>query len=130
MLISHVFLFDNCRVIKTTIDIERKTKSIGLTNVKVSILFDYALQHFSRGWKKTSIFYEKKLFNAGTEMMRGYPNPSRTGFNFSSPLGMGRVTCKYMRIRYGDRKYKIHPHPAPLSCLTSTIKSFARRHIL
>ncbi|KEH22005.1 hypothetical protein MTR_7g029010 [Medicago truncatula] len=34
----------------------------------------------------------------------GYPNPSgtRMRFNFSSLLGMGRVTGKYMRIGYGD----------------------------
>ena len=33
------------------------TKSISLTNVKVSILLDNALQNFSRGFKKNSIFY-------------------------------------------------------------------------
>ncbi|KEH25821.1 transmembrane protein, putative [Medicago truncatula] len=50
---------------------------------------------------------------------RGYPNPSGTAmrFNFSSPLGMGRVTGKYMRIGYGDGEGKTRPHPAPLPCL-------------
>jgi len=52
-------------------------------------------------------------------MGRGYPNPSGTGmgFNFSSPLGMGRITGKYMRIGYGDGECKTRPHPAPLPCL-------------
>jgi len=50
---------------------------------------------------------------------RGYPNPSGTGmrFNFSSPLGIGRVTSKYMRIRYEDGEGKTRHHPAPLPCL-------------
>jgi len=49
----------------------------------------------------------------------GYPNPlgMRMRFTFSSPLGMGRVTGKYMIIGYGDGKCKTRPHPAPLSFL-------------
>jgi len=43
------------------------------------------------------------------------------GFNFSSPLGMGRVTGKYVRIGYGDGdgdgEGKTCPHPAPVPCL-------------
>jgi len=39
-------------------------------------------------------------------------------FNFSSPLDMVRVTCKYMRIGYGDGECKTCPHPAPLPCLS------------
>jgi len=56
-------------------------------------------------------------------MGRGYLNPSGTGmeFNFLSPLGMGRVTGKYMRIEYGNGECKTHPHPAPLSCLLLAI---------
>jgi len=52
-------------------------------------------------------------------MGMGYLNPSGTGmrFNFSSPLGMGRVTGKYVRIEYGDREGKTRSHPAPLPCL-------------
>jgi len=69
--------------------------------------------------KKTSIFYLKKLFNAGMGMRRGYPNPSRMGmgFNFSSSLDMGRVTGKYIRIGYGDEECKTRPHLTPLPCL-------------
>ena len=87
--------------------------------MKVSILLDNALQHFSMCSKKTSIFLLKKLFSAGTGMRRGYPNPSGTGMGFSllSPLGMGRVTGKYMRIGYGDGECKTRPHPALLPCL-------------
>jgi len=71
------------------------TKSTGLTNVKVSILLDNALQHFSRGGKKT-FFLKKKLFNAGTVMDWGYLNPLGTelAFDFSSPLDMSKVTGK------------------------------------
>jgi len=60
-------------------------------------------------------------------MRRGYSNPSGTdmGFNFSSPLGMGRVTSKYMIIGYRDGEYKIHPHPAPLPCLLSGVTTFS-----
>jgi len=49
----------------------------------------------------------------------GYPNPSGTGmgFNFSSLLGMGRVTGKYMRIGYWDGECKTRPHPTPLPYL-------------
>jgi len=56
-------------------------------------------------------------------MERGYPNPSRTGmrFDFSSPLGMGRVTYKYMGEEYGDMEDKIHPHPCPLPCIKNII---------
>jgi len=50
-------------------------------------------------------------------MGREYPNPLEKGmrFNFSSPLGMGRETVKYMGV--GDGEGKTRPHPAPLSCL-------------
>jgi hypothetical protein len=37
------------------------------------------------------------------------------GFNFSSPLGMGRVTGKYIQIGYGDGEGKTRPHPAPIA---------------
>jgi len=37
-------------------------------------------------------------------------------FNFSSPLGVGRVTSKYMGIGDGDEEGKTRPHPAPLPC--------------
>jgi len=52
-------------------------------------------------------------------MSRGYPNPSGIGmrFDFSSPMGIGRVTGNYMRIGYGDREGKTRPHPASLPCL-------------
>ena len=48
-----------------------------------------------------------------------YPNPSGTEmrFDFSSPLGMGRVTGKYMSVGYRDKEGKTRPHPAPLPCL-------------
>jgi len=43
-----------------------------------------------------------------------YPNPSETGmrFDFSSPLRIGRVTGKYMRVEYGNGEGKTRPHPA------------------
>jgi len=55
-------------------------------------------------------------------MGREYPNPLGTGmrFNFSSPLGMGRVTGKYMGVGDGDGEGKTCPHPAPLPCLTKS----------
>jgi len=81
------------------------------------------------GDAKIFYFLLKKLFNAGTGMGWGYPNPSGTGmrFNFSSPLGMGRVTSMYMRIGYEDGEGKTRPHLAPLPCLNMklTITSFA-----
>jgi len=43
-------------------------------------------------------------------------------FNFSSPLGMGRVTGKYIRIGYGDEEGKTCPHSAPLPCLNTNEK--------
>jgi len=39
------------------------------------------------------------------------------GLNCSSPLGMSRVTGKYMEVGDEDGEDKTHPHPAPLSCL-------------
>jgi len=87
------------------------TKSIGITNVKVNILLDNAL-----GVAKKLLFLLKKILNLGTGMGRGYPNPSGLGmrFTFSSPLGMSRVTSKYMRIGYGNGECKTHPYSAPL----------------
>ena len=43
-------------------------------------------------------------------MRRGYPNPLGTEmrFDFSSPLGMARVTGKYMEVGYGG-KVKLAP---------------------
>jgi len=75
------------------------------------------------GDAKIFYFLLKKLFNAGTGMRWGYPNPPGKGmrFNFSSLLDMSRVTGKYIRIGYGDGEGKTRPHPAPLPCLTSTI---------
>jgi len=54
-------------------------------------------------------------------MGRGYQNPSGTEmrFDFSSTLGMCRVTGKYIGIGYGDGEGKTRPHPAPLPCLIS-----------
>jgi len=96
------------------------TKSFRLPNVKVSVLLDNVLQRCSWGCKKNFHFLLKKIFNAGTGMWRGYPNPSGTGmgFNFSSPLGMGRVTGKYMRIGYGDGEGKPRLHPCPIAMPT------------
>jgi len=34
---------------------------------------------------------------------------------FSSPVGMGRVTGKYMRVRYGDGEGKTRPHPRSIA---------------
>jgi len=59
------------------------------------------------GDAKKLLFFIKKLFNSGTGMR----------FNFSSPLGMGRVAGKYMRIGYGDGEGKTRAHPALLPCL-------------
>jgi len=42
-------------------------------------------------------------------------------FNFSSPLGMGRVTGKYIGVGDGDEEGKTCPHPAPLPCLISSM---------
>jgi hypothetical protein len=50
-------------------------------------------------------------------MGRGYPNPSATGmrFDFSSLLGMGKITGKYMVLWYEDGEGKTCPHPAPIA---------------
>jgi len=37
------------------------------------------------------------------------------------PIGMGWITSKYMRIKYRDGKFKICPHPTPLSCLITMV---------
>jgi len=65
-------------------------------------------------------------------MRRGYLNPLGTGmrFDFSSPLGMGMVTNKYMRVGYGDREGKIRPHPAPFPCLGSSNPLFSTTFIM
>jgi len=43
-----------------------------------------------------------------------YLNTLGTGMriNFSSPLGMGKVICKYMRVRNEDGEGKTRPHSA------------------
>jgi len=52
-------------------------------------------------------------------MGRGDPNPSKMGmrFDFTSTLGMGRVTGKYLRVGYGDGEGETRPHPALFPCL-------------
>ena len=67
------------------------TKSIGLTNVKVSILLDNTLQHFSRGCKKTSLFLLKKIIQCGDEDGAGIPKPvgDGDGVQFPIPVGYG-----------------------------------------
>jgi len=47
------------------------------------------------------------------------------GFNFSSMLGMGRVTGKYVRIGYGDGEGKTRL-PPPLPCLAARVIPFAQ----
>jgi len=37
-------------------------------------------------------------------------------FDFSSSLGMSRVTSKYVRVGYGDGEGKPHSNPTLLSC--------------
>jgi len=49
-------------------------------------------------------------------------------FNFSSPLGMGRVTGKYLRIGYWNGEGKIRPHPAPLPCLCPILDEIKHEH--
>jgi len=44
-------------------------------------------------------------------------------FNFSPPLGMGRVTGKYMKIECGDGEGKTRPHPIAMPNYIA-IKSF------
>jgi len=75
--------------------------------------------NISLGVEKNFYFLLKKIIQCRDGMGRGYPNPLGTGmgFNFSSPLGLSRVTSKYMRIKYRDEECKTHPHPAPLPCL-------------
>jgi len=49
--------------------------------------------------KNTSIFIKKKITTV-MAIGRGYPNPSETmmKFDFSFPLGMSRVTSKYIEV--------------------------------
>ena len=55
----------------------------------------------------------------GTGMGQEYPKPLRTGmrFNFSSQLGMSKVTGKYMGVGDEDEEGKTRPHPTPLPYL-------------
>ena len=39
---------------------------------------------------------------------------------------MSKVTCKYMRVGYGDGEGKTRPHPAPLPCLGDTFSSHTK----
>ena len=52
-------------------------------------------------------------------MWRRYPNTleTRMRFNFSSPLGMDKVTSKYMEVGDGDGEGKTRPCLALMSCL-------------
>jgi len=104
------------------------TKSIGLTNVKVNILLDNALQYFSRDCKNTSTFLLKKFIQCGDGDGAGIPEPvgDEDEIQFLISVGYGRVTGKYMRIGYGGGNVKLVPTPphchayalgAPLSAL-------------
>ena len=72
--------------------------------------------------QKILYFLFKKIIQCGDGDGTGIPElvGNENGFNFSSPLGMGRVTGKYIRIGYGDGECKTRPHPAPMPCLVST----------
>jgi len=72
--------------------------------------------NISLGVGKNILFFINFFFQCGDGMWWGYTNSSRAGmmFNFSSPLGMSRVTDKYIRIGYMKVKCKTHLHPAPL----------------
>ncbi|KEH17472.1 hypothetical protein MTR_0013s0270 [Medicago truncatula] len=63
-----------------------------------------------------------------------YPNPLGTGmeFNFTSMLGMGKVTGKHMGVGDGDGDWqgKTRPHPAPLPCLPRGVRGAGRMIIL
>lgn len=60
----------------------------------------------------------------------GIPNLSgmETRFDISSPLGMGRVTSKYMAIRYGDGEGKICPYP--IDMLNYVLDEINKRYMI
>jgi len=62
------------------------TKLISLTNVKVDILLDNALQHFSRGCKKTYIFIKKNI-ECGDGDGAGIPESVGDEIRFLIPVG-------------------------------------------
>jgi len=62
------------------------TKSIGLTNVKVSILLDNALQHFSGGCKKNFYFLLKKIIQYRDGDGAGIPEPVGDGDGVQFPI--------------------------------------------
>jgi len=92
MLICHVILFDNCHVNKKLpLIFKRSTKSLCLTNVKVSILLDYVLQRCSWGCKNTSIFLLKNFIQCGDGDEVRIPEPIGDGdeIQFLIPVGYG-----------------------------------------
>lgn len=46
-------------------------------------------------------------------------------FDFASPLDMGRITSKYMRVEYEDVEDKTCPHPHPIVMLNRKYNSNA-----
>jgi hypothetical protein len=91
------------------------TKLFCQRNIKVIILLDKALQRSPWGLK-TYIFNKKKGIHCGYEDEAGMD----IRFNVSYPLGLGRVTSKYIQI--GDREGKSHPYSFPIYMPSGNIK--------
>jgi len=71
--------------------------------------------------QKKFLFFIKKSIQCGDGDGAGIPEPVGDGDEVQfiiPPLGMGRVTGKYMRIGYVDGECKTRPHPATLPCLS------------
>jgi len=66
----------------------------------------------------------------------GYLNPSGVGmrFDFSSMLGIGRITSKYMEVGYGEGEGegegKTRPHPRPIVMLNYVLDDINKRHMI
>jgi len=71
--------------------------------------------------QKNFYFLLKNIIQCGDGDGAAVPEPVGDGDRVQfliPPLGMGRVTSKYMRIRYEDEKCKIRPYPIvmPIHC--------------
>jgi len=73
--------------------------------------------NISLGIAKKHLFFIKKIIQCGDGDVARIPEPVENRdvrFNFSTTLGMSRITDKYISIGYGDGKCKTRPHPVAM----------------
>ena len=110
--ITHTIRVSVCQTTLTS----QISLSFLFTSHTLALFFLYHHSHRST-WTLSWIVYYN--ITSGMGMEQGYSNSSgmEMRFDFLSSLNKSRVTCKYIKVRYGDKESKIScPYLAPFLC--------------